>query len=588
MKKLTTLALTIALFAPIAATMAADFGDLLERLNSRDFSLERDVVTGRGGVYVGELVNPHSETPMFKARDEFRAKMESAQQANDQAALQELCDFIVDAMKSDVSDETKVWLLEQLGYIGSDKDVPAVAALLQSPSRRIVDGAAVCLGKIPGDAALKALQDAKDVPAAAAALTCRLTQPIPRDSVEGATPLKLGKADEADVEKWLEKYDELDDWGKEQTLAGLTARDSKKYRPYAIKALQSDSEDLQRAGFLALEKMATADDVDVFVKRLSTDRDLSIRICSFVVAEGFDEALIKALDGASSAQLFNDLVTILTSRAVDVRPKIFAKTAADNCPDRLALLQKAREISTPDDVPFFVASIVKMQRGKDRDAAENLIASLCNKNASPILALIGKAPAEYNELLYSLAARSGGDAAKPAIQKLLDSSSDAEKALGLRVLTVWADGAFSGEMEKLLDSGKLNDAQQVSILRSFIRTISLPDDQIGIEISRDEKLNKLQKAYKMATRADEKVLVLSRLAANRNENSFKFAIECADDSDEQVAQAALKAIADHVHDTILRKQFPELATKGVERVLSDSKDQELIERVKIYKGRMEQ
>ena len=155
-------------------------------------------------------------------------------------------------------------------------------------------------------------------------------------------------------------------------------------------------------------------------------------------------------------------------------------------------------------------------------------------------------------------------------------------------MNVWADGTCAAEMEELLDSGKLSADQKVALLRSFIRTISLPDDQIGIEISRDGKLEKLQKAYKIATRPDEKALVLSRLAANRNENSFKFAIECADEKDEKVAAAAHKAIADHVHDTVLRKQFPELAEKGVEIVLRDSKDQALIDRVKIYKGRMDQ
>ena len=585
-KYMITLAIALSMIS--ANLMAADFGDLLQRMNSRDFTLERDVVTGRGGVYVGELVNPHSETPMFKARDEFRAKMAEAQSAKDDAALSELCDFIIDAMKADVSDETKVWLLEQLGYIGTDKNVPAVAELLKSPSKRIVDGAAVCLGKIPGDAALKALQDNKDVPAAAAALVGRLTPAIPSDSVENIFPLKISKASDAEVDEWLAKFDDLDDWAKEQTLAGLTARDNKKYRDYAIKALNSDSPELQKAGFLALEKMAIADDVDVFVKRLATDRDLTIRICSFVVADGFDDALLKALDASKDAQQFKDLATILANRAVDVRPRIFLKTMAADCPDRLSLLQKAREISTPEDAPSFVASIVQMPRGKDRDAAENLLAALCDKDATPILAMVGQVPEAYNEVLYTLAARTGGDAAKAAVEKLLASSNNAEKALGLRVLNVWADGSFVAKMEELLDSGTLNDAQFTALLRSFIRTVSLPDDEIGIEISRDGKLEKLQKAYKMATRSDEKALVLSRLAANRTEKSFEFAIQCADEKDSKVAEAAHKAIADHVHDTILRKQFPELAAKGVEKVLSDSKDQALIDRVKVYKGRMEQ
>ena len=583
-----TLALAVALSMCSATLFAADFGDLLERLNSRDFTLERDVVSGRGSVYVGELVNPHSETPMFKARDEFRAKMSEAQLANDEAALSELCDFIIDAMKSDVSDEVKVWLLEQLGYIGTDKDVPAVAELLKSSSQRIVDGAAVALGMIPGDAAPKALQDNADIPAVAAAITCRLTPVIPADSVEGSFPLKISETTDEEVEEWLANYDELDDWAKQETLAGLTARNDKKYRKYAIAALDSESADLQKAGFLALEKLATAEDVDVFVKHLATDRELTIRICSFVVADGFDDALLKALDASVDDQQFKDLATILSKRAVDVRPHIFEKTTAPECPDRLALLQRAREISTLDDVPFFIASITQMQRGKDRDAAENLVASLCNKDATPILAMIGQVPPAFNELLYSLASRTGGDAAKTAIEKLLASSNASEKAMGLRVLTVWADGTFAAKMEELLDSSELSRESKTALLRSFIRTISLPDDQIGIEISRDGKLEKLQKAYKIAARDDEKALVLSRLAANRNENSFKFAIECAAEKNEKVAAAAHKAIADHVHDTILRKQFPELAEQGVEIVLRDSKDQALIDRVKVYKGRMDQ
>lgn len=587
MKKYSLL-LALAMSLSSSALWAADFGDLLERLNSRDFSAERDVVTGRGSVYVGELVNPHSETPMFKARDEFRAKLAAAQKANDEAAIADLCEFVHQAMEAEVSDETKVWLLGQLGIMGSDKDVPAIAALLKSPNKLIVDGAAVCLAKIPGEAAQKALEDNADVPAAAAALLSRNTTSIPYECVENAAPQKLSNATEEEVDAWLEKYDELDDWTKEETLAALVARDNKKYRPYALKALASDSDSLKLAGFLALEKLAAAEDASVFVQKLSENRDLTIRLASFVVADGFDEALLEAFDKATDAQLFSDLATILSNRAVDVRPRIFAKTTANDCPDRLQLLQKARAISTPEDVPSFVASLVKMPRGKDRDAVENLIASLCNKNAEPILALVGKLPAEYNDVLFSLVARTGGDAAKDAITKLLESSNELEKAAGLRALNVWVDGQFASKMEELLASPALSEAQNIALQRAYIRTISLPDDQIGIEISRDGKLEKLQKAYDSAKRADEKALVLSRLAANRTAKSLEYAIQCSSDKDEKVVAAAHKAIADHVHDTILRKENPDLAAKGIDIILKNSKDKDLIERVKIYKGRMEQ
>ena len=568
---------------------AEDFGDLLERLNSRDFSAEKDVVTGKGGVYVGELVNPHSETPMFKARDEFRDKLTKATLNNDRALLDSLSEFVANAMKADVSDETKVWLLEQLGVFGEGKDVSFVAPLLKSESKRIVDGAAACLAKIPGDEATKALEDAKDsVPAAKAALLVRQTTAIPYGLVETEAPLKLSNATDEEVDEYLKGFDGLDNWTKAEALAGLVARDNKKYRPYALKALASDDPDLKATGFLALEKLAQKEDVPVIVEKLKTDPNLATRIASFIVADGFDDALLAEFDKASDDELFKRLATVLANRAVDVRPRIFAKTTAKECPNRLDLLRKAREISTPDDVPAFVASIALMPRGKDRDAAENLVASLCNKNAEPIIALFGKATPEISDLLLSLTARTGGDAAKETITKLLDSANPAEQAAGLRALNVWADGQFTPKMEELLKSGKLPEAQQIALLRAYIRTVSLPDDQIGIELSRDEKLAKLQQAFKDAKRADEKALVLSRLAANRTAKSFEYAVECASDPDPKVVVAAHEAIAAHVHDTILRKENPELAAKGIEIILNQSKDEKLIERVKVYKGRMEQ
>ena len=99
MKKYSIL-LALALTLGSANVYGADFGDLLARLNSRDFSAERDVVTGKGGVYVGELVNPHSETPMFKARDEYRQMIFDALKAKDDAKIADLCAFAVDALYS--------------------------------------------------------------------------------------------------------------------------------------------------------------------------------------------------------------------------------------------------------------------------------------------------------------------------------------------------------------------------------------------------------------------------------------------------------------------------------------------------------
>lgn len=580
--------LTAALLtAFLPSLQAADFGDLLTRLDSRDFSRERDVLTGKDGPYVGELTNPHAETPMFKARDEFYAMMGDA--LGDDEKCGELSAFILEAVPNEqVSTETKVWLLHRLGEVGSAAEVPAVAALLTTTddkdAQRLVDAAAAALAKIPGDEALKALEDNQAIPAVAAALVCRLTPPIPSDAVESDMPLGLAHASDEQVDEYLAGYDRLDDLAKARALAGLTARNDqeKKYRPYALAALASSDPNLKNAGFLALEKMGTVEDVDFFLAELKENPDLAIRIAGRVVADGFDDALKSRLDDTADADEFLNLATILTIRAVDIRPDIFSRTTATNCPDRLRLMQRACELAGPDDVPNLVATAVRIPRGRDRDAAENLIAGVCKGDASPIIALLGKYPPA---VIFPMMCRTGGEAAKAELARALDSGDSNMKEAALRALPNWADAGFYPTMKDLLTSGDCPDAMYTPMLRAFIRVISLPDDKIGIEMSRDEKLAELKGAYALAKRPEEKALILSRLVANRNVNSLKFAMECV--ADPEAEQSAYEAITAHAHDTALRKGYPELMTEAIQMVIDNAKDPDLVKKIEIYKGRME-
>ena len=584
MKKYICLA-AVAFFAVLPFLRAADFGDLLNRLDSRDFSAEKDVLTGQGGPYIGEQTNPHSETPMFKARDEFYAMMSDALGNDEKCA--ELSAFILDAVANEsVSVETKVWLLHRLGEVGLAANVPVLANLLTQTSdresQRIVDAAAAALAKIPGDEALQALEEKQELPAAAAALLCRQTGPISFDVVETDMPFALSNASEEKVDAYLAGYDQLDDAAKARALAGLAARNNKKYRPYALEAFASDDPVLKNAGFLALEKLATAEDVDVILSNFPNALGGTVQLASRVVADGFDEALKDRLDKAIDADEFLNIATILTNRAVDIRPDIFRRTTAAECPDRLRLMQRACDLATVDDIPNLVASAVRIPRGKDHDAAENLIAGVCNGNASPIIDLLGKYPPA---VIYPMMCRTGGDAAKAELQKALDSNDPKEKAAALNALPNWADASFYQTMKELLTSGNCPKSMYTPILRAFIRVISLPDDKIGIQITRDEKLDQLKEAYALAQRPDEKKLILSRLAANRNVNSLKFAMECT--GDPEVQDVAYEAITAHAHDTALRKEYPKLMTEAIQIVIDNSKDADLVKKIEVYKARME-
>lgn len=572
MKKYVLLTLLAAFFGCVSVH-AADYADILKRLDS-DYSQSLTAETNVS--WLGTTGNPNGNLDVFKARDEIRALMNEA--FGDAAKTAELKAFFVDALQKDIRPTTRVWILEQLAGIGTCSEVPAIAAQLDSKDRTVVDAAAAALALMKCPKALEALESKKDLPACQAALAQK-KEPIPAwMPVEAQLPLGLSNAADSVVDQWMANYAQLDEMTKAQTIAALAARKAVKYRGVVIEALNSESEILKKAAFLALEKLAAKEDVDILLAKAAEDRALVIRLCGFIVADGFDEALKARLVKAENVEEALLLATILTDRAVDIRAEIFAKTTAPECANRLVLLQQIAKITTPADVEPLVASTLRFPLGGERDAAENIIAACCAGDAAPIIALKGKFALTD---LFSIIGRTGGDAAMAEVNAGLTSSDAAVKNAAIRALSVWPNAKFADKMFAVATDGAYSDDQKVAALRSFIRVISLPDDKIGIGISKDGKLEKLQEAFKVAVRADEKRLILSRLAANRTAKSLKFAVECA--ADPELAEAAYAAIADHAHDNVLRQSNMDVFGPAMDLVIEKSTNQGLVDRVKKYK-----
>ena len=118
-------------------------------------------------------------------------------------------------------------------------------------------------------------------------------------------------------------------------------------------------------------------------------------------------------------------------------------------------------------------------------------------------------------------------------------------------------------------------------LRAYVRVMSLPDDQIGIEISLADKLVNLQKAMTLATRLEEKRFVIERLAAVRDVATLKYVMTFLSDAD--LADVARKTIVELAHHDFLRKQDPELFKKALDTVLETSEDQGLKDRARGYR-----
>ena len=559
----------LALLLGCVCVQAADFAELLKKLDS-DYSQSLTAETNVS--WLGTTGNPNADLDVFKAREEIRNLMNEA--ANKPEELAKLNAFFVDALGKVTQATTKVWILEQLQAIGTAAEVPAVAAQLNSKDQIVVDAAAAALCQIPGPEAEAAL--AKDIPACKYALAQRKDANPPYQPCESAMPQAISNCDQAKVDAWMAKFDQLDELTKAQTIAGLAARKDAKYHDVAVAAMKSDSEILRKAGFLAMEKLATVADVDAILAY--PDAGLVSRICGFIVTDGFDAALKDRMVKADSPEKFLFLASILINRAVDIRAEVFAKVTAAECANRMAMMQQVAKIATPADAKALVTATLLFPVGGERDQAENLIAAVCNGDASAVVALKGQFAQED---LFPIIGRIGGDAAKAEVNAGLASNDADLRQAAIRALSVWPNAQFADKMFEVATADGYTPDQKIAALRSFIRVISLPDDKIGIGISKDGKLDKLKEAFKLATRVDEKRLILSRLAANRTAKSLQFAVECA--ADPELAEAAYAAIADHAHDNVLRQQNMNVFGPAMDLVINKSTNKDLVERVKKYK-----
>ena len=559
----------LALLLGCVCVQAADFAELLKKLDS-DYSQSLTAETNVS--WLGTTGNPNASLDVFQAREEIRNLMNEA--ANKPEELAKLNAFFVDALGKVTQATTKVWILQQLQAIGTGAEVPAVAAQLNSKDQIVVDAAAAALCQIPGPEAEAAL--AKDIPACKYALAQRKDANPPYQPCESAMPQAISNCDQAKVDAWMAKFDQLDELTKAQTIAGLAARKDAKYHDVAVAAMKSDSEILRKAGFLAMEKLATVADVDAILAY--PDAGLVSRICGFIVTDGFDAALKDRMAKADTPEKFLFLASILINRAVDIRAEVFAKVTAAECANRMAMMQQVAKIATPADAKALVTATLKFPVGGERDQAENLIAAVCNGDATAVVALKGQFAQED---LFPIIGRIGGDAAKAEVNAGLASNDADLRQAAIRALSVWPNAQFADKMFEVATADGYTPDQKIAALRSFIRVISLPDDKIGIGISKDGKLDKLKEAFKISTRVDEKRLILSRLAANRTAKSLQFAVECA--ADPELAEAAYAAIADHAHDNVLRQQNMNVFGPAMDLVINKSTNKDLVERVKKYK-----
>ncbi len=554
-------------FQPAAAqnvTLASAFSELLPSLDCSDLK-DAAKVQAQG-----------------EAQTAFeRLAQDASMNAENRAEFNKLA---VEALRAGQPSLTQCWILRQLRWTATDAEIPVLVECLNSPVALVVDEAAASLVSLRTPAAKAALEKAAQKASGQLQIQLRSALTSLNEKAlflndwapdETVFPQELPYADKAEIDRWVATWDTLDVKEQIRTIASLAVLGDKSYVSYAEKAVSSDSEPLQRAGLCALETLGTSKQIPLLLAY--PDRDLARRIAGRVVADGFDGALKLELEKASDFNQYIQIVGILTDRGVDVADEVIAAALKKDCANRVALLRLAAQQKGKEKTSVYVDILVLVPAGRDRDEAEKIIAEVTMGDASEV---IKKRTAYPNENLYSCIGRIGGAAAQDVLNRAAAVASTRDDAI--RGLCNWpnADGAenlFAISQDKNYDEG-----QRCAALRAYIRVVSLPNDKIGIRASDKEKFEMLKKAFDSAWRVDEKKLVLSRLSAVRCVESLNFAIQCIDVP--ELETDAVRAFADLVHHNDFRKANRDKVTPVMDRIIQNSKDQRMVERLTGYKN----
>ena len=500
----------------------------------------------------------------------------------------ELNRLMTSRLAEPINAAAKTWLLYQLSRTAGDDEVDAIAASLADSDFRVRQQALRTLVTVKTDKALSAVRQAADsatpefnneIEATLKVAFYDLSIPV-----ESEWPLCLPYADDSEVEKWLSGYDAMDVTAKARTVASLAVRGDRKYRPYVLNPARSDEPDLRADGILALEKLGTCDDIPLLIE---SAKDPAVERYAIIAADrieypGFDEALLEGLKQADDPDDFFNFTKIVTARNNYAALPVIFDGAEKYESLRTSLLTWAEQLARKEDLPRFIELTLTVKTPSDQERLQRCITRIADGDTQTILPMIN---ASNRGILVPLIGRIGGEKAFDFLAKMFETGNAPAKELAVKGMANLPNAEHAETLIAIASDPKMSQSGRIAALRAYIRVMSLPEDEIGIEVTDREKLDALKAAFDLAERDDEKNLVLDRLKAVRLPETLSFVLQFIDDP--RYVDAATVTVLGLAHHDYLRKEDPQLFAGALNKVIEMNLSADWVDAAKRYLNAMQ-
>jgi hypothetical protein len=370
-------------------------------------------------------------------------------------------------------------------------------------------------------------------------------------------------------------------------LDALADRGDAAARPAVLEMLKSREEPVRAAAIRALASLGETTDVPLLLQSLRAaagpEKSAAQASLARMQGQGVNAAIVAELKQAKPDARV-ELIGVLASRRAkdkDSASSILAAAQDADAAVRMAAMTALGQLAGPEHVADMLQGVLKAEPGTEREAAEKAVMFVCNRTkdadvrAAPLLAAFAKLGEDDQTALLTTLGRVGGPAALKVVQAAIADTRVQRSDAGIRALFNWPDASVTDKLLDLAQTAKAAN-HRTAALRALIRVAALPDKRTDAE-----RLDLLKKAMTLATRDEERNLVLKRARAVRTIESLRFAAPYMDQP--KFAQEACATVVELAHHRGLREPNKAEFDKALDTVIVASKDADLVDLAKRYK-----
>lgn len=373
--------------------------------------------------------------------------------------------------------------------------------------------------------------------------------------------------------------DQLPAAGKIAALHSLKDRRDAAVREAALHSLADPNIEVRTTALAALVASATAADVPSFAATVATAEDPQLRDAAFetlrlMPAAGANEALSAWM--IQQPELSAEVVRCaLARRSPAFVPALLHAAGSPAESTRKEAFRALEIMSTAKDAPALVALLSKTPPGEEREAADRAVWMSCQQivdpaeRSAPLLAALEDAGPDVQSTLLPTLARIGGERALARVHQAMKSDDPAVRDAGYRALANWPDASVADELLEIAKNSEV-ESYRIWALRAYARVIGLPSDRPP-----QQTFEMLDSALKMATRTDDKKLIISRLEAVRVPEALALLLSLAENA--ELADAALPAVFTLAKG--LSQSHPDEAAAALKRIQPLTKDEATLQQI---------